>query len=172
MKRFLATLAVFGLAATSMAQQPLLVPTPEPTLAAPQLVEPTPPATRHRTLFRTQPVAAEPTPTPIPDAGAGVPVPYDQVFPTATPALRLYEHVRVKQARNIAPCAQPKLVAIKDPCFPCSGNCVYVEVCVPPCEREEVCCSRRGDKIRLDYGKYSVDIETTRRGLVVIDYND
>ena len=170
MKRFVALFAVLGLAATSMAAQPLLVPTPEPTLAAPQLVEPAPPKA-YRSNFRTQPVLAEPAPTPVADP-AGVPVPYDHVFPTATPALRLYDHVRVKQTRNIAPCAVPKLVAIKDPCFPCSGNCVYVEVCVPPCGCEEVKCSRCGDKLRLDYGKYSVDICTTRRGLVVVDYND
>lgn len=88
---------------------------------------------------------------------------------TVTPTLVLYSNVRVKDTKNIAPCAIPRIVQVADPCNP--GCLVNVEVCVPPCACECVKVSRCGTKVKLDYGKYEVEI-TSRRGQVVVDYDD
>lgn len=177
MKSLLLTALAFGTVGVVAAQQPLLVPTPPaarvPTQVEPQLFQPSGPAQTSRPLTFEQIPAA---PALTPDPAYGPVVPYDQVFlpPTSTqvvgPALPLYQNVRVRQTRNMHPQAVPTLVAIRNPSF--GGSCVYVEVCVPPCGPGQVLCYRRGDRIRLDYGKYSVDIVTTRRGVVVVDYND
>ncbi|AMV19301.1 hypothetical protein [Planctomyces sp. SH-PL14] len=186
MRRVSFALVLLGLASVGWAQgpalpaapQPLIVPQTEVIPVVPEAPRPQP--TRYETLRPIVPQVA-PSPsfpqqfdppggvslTPVPD---GTVIPYEQVFVSPLPALPLYDKVRVRQTRNMHPQAVPKLVAIKDPCF--GGGCVYVEVCVPPCGREEVCCLRWRDGIRLDYGKYSVDIVTTRRGLVIVDYND
>jgi hypothetical protein len=173
MKSLLISAGVLALSGVVAAQQPLFVPTPDPQPATvlPDLVPPGSPTFQ----YQPQPIPAPqysqvPGLAPTPDPVHGMPVPYEQVFVQVGPALPLYTNVRVRQPRNIHPAAVTKLVAIKEPCF--GGSCVYIEVCVPPCGREEVCCFRRGDKMRLDYGKYSVDISTNRRGQVVVDYND
>lgn len=179
MKSLVLTALALGTAGVVAAQQPLLVPTPPaasaPTVFEPQLFQPSAPAQISRpTAFEQIPVAPSLMPAPIPDPAYGPTIPYDQVFlppaPVVGPALPLYQNVRVRQTRNMHPQAVPTLVAIRNPSF--GGSCVYVEVCVPPCGPGQVLCYRRGDRIRLDYGKYSVDIVTTRRGVVVIDYND
>lgn len=192
MRRVSLALVLLGLASVGWAQaptlegpalpaapQPLLIPQTEVTPILPEAPRPQPAVPRYETRRPIVPQAS-PAPsfpqadppgavslTPVPD---GTVIPYEQVFVSPLPALPLYDKVKVRQTRNIHPHAVPKLVAVKDPCF--DGGCVYIEVCVPPCGREEVCCLRWRDGIRLDYGKYSVDIVTTRRGLVVVDYND
>lgn len=193
MRRVSFALVLLGLASAAWAQgptlgtpslpvapQPLFVPQAEVIPVLPDAPRPQAAQPRYETL---RPIVPQLAPaqafpqqfdprgavslTPVPD---GTVIPYEQVFVSPLPALPLYDKVRVRQTRNMHPQAVPKLVAIKDPCF--GGGCVYVEVCVPPCGREEVCCLRWRDGIRLDYGKYSVDIVTTRRGLVIVDYND
>lgn len=90
--------------------------------------------------------------------------------------IELYEHVKVVQARKIHPCAVSKIVQVPNPCYdPCcplnSDPCVFVEICVPPCACEEVRCSKRGDRVKFDYGKYAVKV-TNRRGLLVVNYDN
>lgn len=89
--------------------------------------------------------------------------------------IELYECVKVVQARKIHPCAVSKIVKVPNPCYdpccPCNANpCVYVEICVPPCGCEEVRCSKGGDRVKFDYGKYAVKV-TNRRGTLFINYD-
>ena len=90
-------------------------------------------------------------------------------------ALTLFECVKCKDLRNIHPCAVPMIVQVPDPCQDkascCAPACVNVKVCVPPCDCPEVKCRRSGNKLILDYGKYSVSI-LSARGKVIVDYDD
>ena len=99
--------------------------------------------------------------------------------PTGT-AVPLYHCVRVKDECNIAPCAVPQIVMVKDPCAvcdpcnPCAApKCVAVQICVPPCSEcpPRVTCKRDGEYVKYDYGKYRVEI-TSRNGVVTVDYDD
>lgn len=121
-------------------------------------------------------------PEPIPDPGVGAPpyampgvggayLPPDAVIggPSA-----IYPRVVYRDRKNIAPCAVPTVVQAPDPCpNPCvrGPQCVSVEVCVPPCAVADVRVTRRGNKIKYDYGKYAVEL-TARNGAVVVDYDD
>lgn len=101
-------------------------------------------------------------------------------------APKLFHCVKVKDPDHIHPCAVPKMVKIVDPCWkPCKPKCgccqttccpppppcVYVKICVPPCGCERVKCSKNGRRVKYDYGKYSVEVES-RNGQVVVDYDD
>ncbi len=114
-----------------------------------------------------------PAPGPVPDTTYSVPTLAPAVsgpvyaMPVATAAL--YGNVRVKDRRNIAPCAVPTVVQVPDPCN--DGCCVNVEICVPPCEKPCIKTSRCGKKVKYDYGKYAVEI-TSARGKVTVDYDD
>ncbi|ODA33561.1 hypothetical protein [Planctopirus hydrillae] len=89
----------------------------------------------------------------------------------STPSCVLYECVDYRRERNIAPCAVPKIVSIKDPCNPC--QCVCVKICVPPCAcEEEVKVRRGGDKVIYDYGKYSVELTSSSRRGIIVTYHD
>ncbi|MSR57261.1 MAG: hypothetical protein EXS05_06285 [Planctomycetaceae bacterium] len=111
----------------------------------------------------TQPApAGTPGMAPIPLATANV--------------VELYSGVRYRRERNIAPCAVPMIVMVKDPCERprCrTGKCVCVEICVPPCSTcpPRVCCRRGGEVVIYDFGKYRVDI-VSRRGNVTVVYRD
>lgn len=88
----------------------------------------------------------------------------------------LFSRVHYRRERNIAPCAVPMLVMVKDPCERprCrTGKCVAVEICVPPCSTcpPRVCCRRGGEVVIYDFGKYRVDI-VSRAGRVVVVYRD
>ena len=148
MKKLLivALLAVLAGADLS-AREPLLVPTRGGELA----------------------VAAEPT-LVIPVAEPqGTPVLYTEYVVEASPVIELYTNVRVRDRKNVAPCAVSKIVQVNDPCDKCCK--VFVEICVPPCACETVRCYRHGDRLRFCYGEYSVDV-TSRRHDVVVNYND
>jgi hypothetical protein len=114
--------------------------------------------------------AAQMPPAPIPEGPVG-----DGAVLSASAPVELYHCVKYKDERNIHPCAVPLIVAVPDPCADpcdCSGpRCVYVKICVPPCECAQIKCRRNGTKITYDFGKYEVDI-TSRRGMVVVDYDD
>ena len=99
----------------------------------------------------------------------GTPVPYAEYVVEASPVIELYTNVRVRDRKNIHPCAVSKIVQVVDPCDKCCK--VFVEICVPPCANETVRCYRNGDRLRFCYGEYSVDV-TTRRYDVVVNYND
>jgi hypothetical protein len=101
--------------------------------------------------------------TPVPDAvGAGV---------------QLFHCVKYKDCDEMAPCAVPKIISVKDPCACCdpcnccAPKCVYIKICVPPCACEEVKCRKNGTRIEYDYGKYSVDVRV-KDGYIEVDYQD
>jgi hypothetical protein len=104
-------------------------------------------------------------PAPIPDSTV-------TVMP-ATAEVTLFDCVKYKDERKIHPCAVPMIVSVPDPCAgpcDCGPKCVYVKICVPPCECPEVKCRKNGDKLIYDFGKYEVEI-TSRKGTVVVDYD-
>jgi len=163
-------LAVMGSAQVASAKSKIRVNIPRPQLLAMNDVQ-----------FTTQPVSLQqgtyPTLAPgveVPPApGGGAPV-------VAGPApVRLFQCVEVEDPDHIAPCAVPKLVKIVDPCWrpdPCSccpqcPPCVYVKICVPPCACERVKVSRKGRRVKYDYGDYSVEV-TSKDGKVRVDYDD
>lgn len=132
-------------------------------------------------LTNYQPPAIEPQPMPgnapapaaTPVAPGATPVPTAQGTPVA-----LYNCVRYKDECNVAPCAVPMVVMVKDPCDCncdpcCAPKCVAVQICVPPCSTcpPQVCCKRGGEYVSYDYGKYRVEI-TSRNGVVTVDYDD
>lgn len=86
-------------------------------------------------------------------------------------AVPVYPHVRVKDARNIAPGAVPRLIAIRDPRDRWSHQCVFVEVCMPPCDCHDISVSRDGRRVKYDFGDYEIEV-TSRNGLVTVDYDD
>lgn len=99
---------------------------------------------------------------------------YSVVSPDAayvtSPSVALFECVNYRREKDIAPCAVPKIVSVQDPCNPC--QCVCVKICVPPCScGEEIKVRRGGSKVIYDYGKYSVEITSSRRGITVT-YHD
>jgi hypothetical protein len=119
--------------------------------------------------------AIEPASGPMPDVGA-------QPIPTASSVVPLYHNVRYKDEKNIAPCAVPQIVMVKDPCppacdpcNPCATppvQCVAVQICVPPCSPcpPKITCKRDGAYVKYDFGKYRVEIRS-RRGRVTVDYD-
>lgn len=120
-------------------------------------------------LSATWSPAAQVPPAPMPET------PYEQaeVLPESTP-VELYHCVKYEDERNIHPCAVPMIVAVPDPCpdpCSCTRRCVYVKICVPPCECAQIKCRRAGTKVIYDFGKYEVEI-TSRKGVVRVDYDD
>lgn len=115
-------------------------------------------------------LATEPTPLdPVADQ-AGTPVAYSEyVVERPVQYIQLYSNVRVRDRKNMHPNAVTKIVSIPDPCDKCRR--VNVEICVPPCAAESVRCFKSGDRIRFCYGRYSVDVVSRRRD-VVVNYND
>ena len=106
----------------------------------------------------------------------------------------LFTRVEVEDRHNIAPHSVRKVVAVLDPngplpprgplarlfarrhadplaCAACPPGLVFVEICVPPCACESVRVTRGGAHVKLDYGKYEVEL-TTRDGYVKVDYDD
>ena len=85
--------------------------------------------------------------------------------------------VKIKDIDEIAPGAIPVIVAVRDPHLAkfgssrCVEQLVYVEVLVPPCPLQRLKVSPCKTKIRLDYGRYEVDI-TSRNGVIEIDYDN
>lgn len=124
---------------------------------------------------------------PIPaqlSQGPAVPMPAPEGAPYALPPVagpvggELYPCVKYRDVRNIAPCAVPLVVSVKDPCScgdpcgSCAPKCVNVQICVPVCEcPPKICCSKDGNKVCYNFGKYRVQITTTKRGICV-DYDD
>lgn len=102
--------------------------------------------------------------------------PEGEVAPQPEPgaAIELYCNVKYKDLDEMAPCASPKIIAVKDPCACecgcCAPPCVYIKICVP-CGCEVVTCSKNGDRIRYDYGKYAVDVRV-KKGYIEVDYQD
>lgn len=113
--------------------------------------------------------AQEAAPAPVVE-----PAPQAAPAPVEHPAVELYCNVKYKDLDEMAPCASPKIIAVKDPCAChdscCAPPCVYIKICVP-CGCEVVTCSKNGDRIRYDYGKYAVDVRV-KKGYIEVDYQD
>jgi hypothetical protein len=140
-------------------------------------------------LYAPRAQAPVPTLVPVPahpEEGFIAPQPSDfgptvsepwmaQPVPVGVVAVPLHSKVKYKQTRNVHPCAQELIVAIKDPCADkcCPNQCLYVKICVPPCEAPcRVLCRRDGSTMRYDWGKYAVDVTARRNGVVYVDYDD
>ena len=117
-------------------------------------------------------------PPPAPGSGNLTPVPAGPVGHGG--AMVLYHNVKVKDHKDIHPCAVPKVVKIIDPCWkpqrcgccaPARPRCVYVKICVPPCGCERVKVSKDGRKVKYDYGKYEIEVES-KNGVIEVDYDD
>lgn len=105
-----------------------------------------------------------PSPDPV---AAGAPV-------------ELFHCVKYKDLDEMAPCAVPMIVQVKDPCptccDPCSccaPKCVNIKICVPACQccPPEIKCRKDGERVRYDFGKYAVDIRV-KKGYIEVDYQD
>lgn len=85
----------------------------------------------------------------------------------------LYTNVKYKDLDEMAPCAVPKIIAVKDPCDDgcCGPKCVYIQICIPSCGCELISCKRNGDRIRYDYGEFAVDVRV-KRNHIEVDYQD
>ena len=100
-----------------------------------------------------------------------------QIGEFVTCPVPLERHVVIKDACEIAPNAIPVVIAVRDPHLgrfgsrDCVERIVYVEILVPPCPLQRIRVSPCKTKIRLDYGKYEVDI-VSRNGCIEIDYDD
>jgi hypothetical protein len=124
--------------------------------------------------------------SPIPDPGYATsnqysPSPYSVQAPMTGPSgyaisgapVEIYQNVKYRAVRNIAPCAVPTIIQVPDPCNKdaCCKTCVNVQVCVPPCEPCKVKVTRDGKNVRYDYGKYSVSVRSIGHH-VVVHYED
>jgi len=119
---------------------------------------------------------------------------------SSTP-IELFACVEYEDKHNIHPCAVTKIVAVKHPgkkkchkgflglscgrcnlcCDTCNScgscdsccdpGCVYIQICVPPCDCADVKISRNGAKVKYDYGEYEVEIKS-KDGIVKVDYDD
>ncbi len=89
----------------------------------------------------------------------------------------LYRRVRVRDRHNIARGARPMVVAVKAPgacdhaCSCCADKVVYVRVMAPPCPPQSVTVSPCGRHVRMDFGKYEIDVVSTAK-LVKVDYDN
>lgn len=85
----------------------------------------------------------------------------------------LFDKVKVVDKREMHPCAVKKIIRVNSPCPDagcCGPQCVFIEVCAPPCEcNEDIRCRRNGDRLSYDYGKYGFDIRV-KKGFIVVDY--
>lgn len=115
--------------------------------------------------------AQPPAPMPEPHAGhhaaAGGPV-------------ELFHCVKYVDLKEMAPCAKPMIVEVRDPCWKpdpcnpcCKPPCVKVQICVPECSccPPTIKCSKDGKNVRYDFGKYAVDIRG-KKGYIEVDYQD
>lgn len=111
--------------------------------------------------------------SPTPEIQYSGPVGQLPVIPAGN--VELYQNVKYRSPRNMAPCSMPIIVQVPDPCAPrnscCPRPCVNVEICVPTCGCPNVCVTRCGNRTRYDYGKYEITI-TSIAGRVVVDYDD
>lgn len=129
--------------------------------------------------LRPQPLAPVPPqhvqpllqPPPAPGSFGHLPHQLGEIVTCQVP---LATCVEVRQACRIAPNAVPIVVAVRDPHIGRFRKCVeqlaYVEVCVPPCPVRRVKISPCRTRVRLDYGRYAVNI-LSRNGRIIVDYD-
>lgn len=126
------------------------------------------------TLLPAPAMQQPPAVPPAPAAEGSTPDAAYAPLPEAQP-IQLYHCVKYKDLDEMHPCAVPKIIAVQDPCpNPCSccgPQCVYIQICVPPCGCEDVRSRRHGTRVRYDYGKYAVDVRV-KDGYIEVDYQD
>ncbi len=132
---------------------PPLSPTPDPAYSAPGQYAP-------------QGGLSSPAPYAVP-----APITSGYVVPGAP--VEVYQNVKYRAVRNIAPCAVPTIIQVPDPCNKdaCCKTCVNVQVCVPPCEPSKVKVTRDGRNVKYDFGKYAVSVRSVGNH-VVVHYED
>jgi hypothetical protein len=120
------------------------------------------------------PLSSVPSPiTPVPDpaysSASGGPIIGQPVELFSD----VFSDVRFRAVRNISPDAVPTIIQVADPCNKtnCCKNCVYIQVCMPPCDPKCVKVSRDGDAVRYDYGKYAV-VARSVGDHIVVRYHD
>ncbi len=140
------------------------------------------------TRFQADVPPSLPLPPQDPPAIPATPLPPSVQYPAPSPAMApfgqivqgdvpLYDRVRIRDRHNIARGARPMIVAVKAPyacrhaCTCCNDKVVYVCVMAPPCEPQCVTVSKCGTHVRMDFGKYEIDIVTLPT-LVKIDYDN
>lgn len=116
---------------------------------------------------------APPLPTaPLPGQLGHLPHQFGEIVTCSVP---VFTHVHIESAHRIAPHAVPVLVAVRDPNLgrfrSCVEQMVYVEVLVPPCPPRRVRVSPCRTRVRMDYGRYDVTIES-RDGCVTVEYDN
>lgn len=131
------------------------------------------------------PPALSPTPDPAYAPAGQVPgsvyspAPYGTAHspivsgPSYGAPVEIYQNVKYRATRNIAPDAIPTIIQVPDPCNKdaCCKTCVNVQVCAPPCEPCKVRVTRDGSNVRYDYGKYAVNVRSIGKH-VVVHYED
>lgn len=138
---------------------------PGPAIIPPSPVPALPPISRSRITVPT-------IPSPI------VPRhPHVEFGEVVTCEVPLYRRLRVRDRHNIARGARPMVVAVKAPgacdhaCSCCANEIVYVRVMAPPCPPKCVTVSPCGRHVRMDFGKYEIDI-VSMANLVKVDYDN
>ncbi|GDY09000.1 hypothetical protein LBMAG52_24860 [Planctomycetia bacterium] len=108
------------------------------------------------------------------------PAPMPEPMAAAGGSVELFRCVKYVDRNEMAPCAKPMIVEVRDPCWkpdpcnPCSKPpCVKVQICVPECSccPPVIKCSKDGKNVRYDFGKYAVDIRG-KKGYIEVDYQD
>lgn len=145
----------------------------------PPLPAPIPQFPTHPSQVPALPIPPNPSPVFVNPAPA-LPAPhmhapaFGEVITCEVP---LYKRVRVRDRHNIACNARPMVVAVKSPtacghaCSCCAAEVSYVRVMAPPCEPRRIDVSPCGRKIRMDFGKYEIDIVSYANSIKV-DYDN
>lgn len=104
-------------------------------------------------------------------------VPYAPAFgDVVTCEVPLSKRVRVRDRHNIARNARPLVIAIKSPsacshaCTCCANKVSYVQVMAPPYE-PHITVSPCGRKVRMDFGKYEIDV-VAYNDYIKVDYDN
>ena len=89
------------------------------------------------------------------------------------PSAGLYPNVKIEDPEKIAPCAVPLIVQVPMPCNKgCGPSVASVQIMVPSsCGEPRVKRSWFKNKVKYDYGKYEIEVEADRDGVVEVDYD-
>ena len=109
----------------------------------------------------------DPSLSPAPEPG--MPWPGAEMDPAAA----LYPNVEIDDPEKIAPCAVPLVVQVPVPCkHGCGPSIANVQIMVPStCGEPRVKRSWLKNKVKYDYGKYEIEVEVDRDGVVEVDYD-
>lgn len=122
-------------------------------------------------IYPQQPILPPP---PVPGSFGHLPHELGHVVTCHVP---LEPHVQYRNSCRIAPGAVPTVIAVRDPHLGrfrsrgCVEQLAYVQVMAPPCPVRSVRVSPCKTRIRLDYGKYEIDI-VSKNDCIVVNYRD